>query len=56
MYKSMSKELQNTVNVLKTTSIRPETKSVSVLTDLSNVHLVSYFIGITVCLIHYCNY
>lgn len=40
--KNISNELQNTINVLKTTSIKPETKSTAVLTDVSGIHLVSY--------------
>jgi len=41
-YKNKSKELQNSINDLKTACLKPETKNISVLTDLSNVDLVSY--------------
>lgn len=40
-------ELQTTIDNLKTTSVRPSTKSIGVVTTLSNIQFVSQYCNLT---------
>lgn len=43
------KVLKNTINDLKSVNTKPKMKDISILTDLSNIKLVSYILLIFTC-------